>query len=181
MFWKNWKKKQPRREKFKCARCGKYHDELPALGFLSPIYFAQLSEQEKEDMADLSDDFCVIKHPDQTDRFIRTTLTIPIHDACEDLDYGIWASLSEKSFEEYRQEFGDNIEGKIYFGRICNVIDGYEESTIGLHVNVETRAGGARPKLVPHASNHQLVREWENGISMKEAVWRIEKAYDSIG
>ena len=160
---------------FKCSTCGQVHDELPALGFSSPFYYDTLNEKDKNEIAELSSDFCKITHEDQTDRFIRTTLTIKINDACEDLDYGIWVSLSEKSFKEYKAEFKNNIDGKTYFGMISNEIPDYEESTLGIHVNVNTRSGGIRPEIIPHQIEHKLISEWENGINIEEAENRVER------
>ncbi|MBC8757427.1 DUF2199 domain-containing protein [Kordia sp. YSTF-M3] len=175
MFWNKWFKKQS--SSFKCTTCGEIHDELPALGFLAPIYHDDLNEKDKTEIAEISSDFCVIHHEDQTDRFIRTTLTIEINDACENLDYGIWVSLSEKSFKEYKAEFKNNVEGKTYFGRICNEISDYKESTLGLHVNVNTLSNGIRPEIIPHENNHQLITDWKNGITLNEAEKRIKQAF----
>ena len=168
-------KRKSKKAEFRCSTCGEAHDELPALGFLSPFYYDTLNEKDKKEIADLSSDFCVITHKDQIDRFIRTTLTIPINEVCEDLDYGIWVSLSEKSFNEYKTEFKDNAEGKTYFGMISNEIPDYKESTLGLHVNVSTRSGGIRPELSIHKIEHDLISDLENGISIKEAEKRIER------
>ena len=173
-------KRKEKSTEFKCSTCGQVHDELPALGFLSPLYYDTLNEKDKKEIAELSTDFCKIKHEDQTDRFIRTTLTIKINDACEDLDYGIWVSLSEKSFNEYQSEFKNNVEGKTYFGMISNEIPDYEESTLGIHVNVNTRSGGIRPEIIPHQNEHKLISDWENGINIKEAEKRIERMTNSL-
>lgn len=166
-------KKKRKPTEFKCPTCGEVHDELPAIGFAAPFYYETLNENDKTEIAELSSDFCVIKHEDQTDRFIRTTLTIQVNDACENLDYGIWVSLSEKSFEEYRSEFKNKVEGKTYFGRISNDIPYYEETTLGLHVNVITRSGGIRPELIPHQNEHKLISDWERGITIEDAERRI--------
>lgn len=168
-------KRKPKSSEFKCSTCGEIHNELPAVGFISPFYYDTLNKTDKEKIAELSNDFCVITHEDQTDRFIRTTLTIPINEVCEDLDYGIWVSLSEKSFNEYKSEFKDNVEGKTYFGMISNEIPDYEESTLGLHVNVNTRGGGIRPEISVHRIKHDIISDLENGISIEEAKKRIER------
>lgn len=173
-----WKKQKV--QEFRCERCGEIHDGLPALGFDTPFQYAILNDQDKEEIAEISSDFCIIRHPEQTDRFIRAVMTIQINDACEDLDYGIWVSLSEKSFNNYEENFKKEAEEKTYFGRICNKILDYEESTLGLHVNVNTRNGGIRPEIIPHQSEHQLVIDWENGISIKEAKKRIKRAMKNI-
>ncbi len=168
-------KTKPKSAEFKCSTCGEVHDELPALGFSSPIYYDTLNEKDKKEIAELSSDFCIITHEDQTDRFIRTTLTLPINAVCEDLDYGIWVSLSEKNFNEYKSEFKDNIEGKTYFGMISNEIPDYKESTLGLHVNVNTRSDGMRPEVSVHRIEHDLISDLENGISIGEAEKRVER------
>ena len=142
------------------------HDELPALSFLSPDYHNYLSEEDKKEIAELCEDVCIIRHPEQTDRFIRTTMTFQIIDTCEDLDYGIWVSVSKKTFDEYKSNLKNNIEGETYFGRICNEIPEYKESTLGLHVNVVTKANEIRPEIIPHQSEHGLIRNWEKGITI---------------
>ena len=139
-----------------------------------------MSNEEKAKIANISSDFCVIQYPDQTDRFIRTTMTVQINDVCEDLDYGIWVSVSEKTFNEYENDFNTNSEEKTYFGFICNEIVDYKESTLGLHVNIETRKNGKRPLILPHQANHQLVIDFENGITIKEAENRINNMIDSL-
>lgn len=173
-------KKKPKPTEFKCSTCGEVHDELPALAFITPFYFETLNAKDKEEIAVISSDFCVITHEDQTDRFIRTTLKMQINDACEDLDYGIWVSLSEKSFDEYEAEFKNNVDGKTYFGMICNEIPDYEESTLGLHVNVNTQSGGVRPEITPHQNEHKLITDWEKGITIEEAEKRVERMKKSL-
>lgn len=169
-----WKKKRKR-----CEKCGKVHNELPAIGFDAPFYYHELSEEEKSEMTELSEDFCVITHPEQTDRFIRVVLKIPLIDRCEDFDYGIWVSVSEKTFNEYKDNFAKELEPKIYFGMICNELDDYEESTLGLHVNVETQKDGFRPEIIPHETDHPLVLDWENGITLEEAERRLKKCSET--
>lgn len=167
-------KKKHEPTQYRCSTCGQVHDELPAFGFRTPYHYDILSDEAKKTIAEISDDFCIIRHPGQTDRFIRATLTIPINDACEDLDYGIWVSLSEKNFNEYLSEFHDYTSEKTYFGTICNKIPAYAESTIGLPVNVVTSPEGLRPELVPHQSKHALVDDWEKGITIEAAENRVE-------
>lgn len=173
MFWKKWKKKKS--INFKCSMCGKIHNRLSAIGFNTPFYYEDLDENDKKDIAKISSDFCEIKHVDQTDRFIRTTLTISINDTCDNLDYGVWVSLSEKSFNEYKSDFKDNVEGKTYFGMISNDIFDYKETTLGIHVNVNTRSDGMRPEIIPHQNEHKLISDYENGINIKEARKRVKK------
>ena len=160
---------------FNCSICGEPHDELPAIGFITPFFYEILNENEKEEIAEISSDFCRITREDQTYRFIRTVLTMQVNDACQNLDYGIWVSLSEKSFNEYEDDFDNDTEEKTYFGMISNDIPDYEESTLGLQVNVNTRKGGIRPEIIPHQNEHKLIADWEKGITMAEAEKRVER------
>ena len=59
---------------FTCSQCGQVHEGFPAIAFDAPIYYNMLSEQEKNEIAELANDVCVIHYPDQTDRFIRVIL-----------------------------------------------------------------------------------------------------------
>ena len=173
MIWNKFKKKKEKQ--FKCSTCGKVHEELPSIGFKTPYHYDILSEEDKKEIAEVSDDFCVINHPEQTDRFVRAVMNIKTDNPEEDLVYGLWVSLSEKNFNEYKEHFKNQTQEKTYFGIICNQIADYEESTIGLQINVSTRLGDLRPELIPHKSEHKLVSEWENGITFHEANLRVEK------
>src|SRR5919202_316651 len=101
--------------KYVCSCCGQEHEEYPALTFSSPTFFNDLTDEEKENKAEISSDFCVIYHPEQTDRFIRGTLTQKIVDHCENLEYGLWVSLSEKSFQDYSDNFNNENHVTSYF------------------------------------------------------------------
>lgn len=158
---------------YTCSQCGKTHEEWPALAFGSPDHYHQLSEEDKERMAIIDDDFCVITHPDQTDRFIRCTLTQRVNDHCENLAYGLWVSLSEKSFMDYSDNFGNAQHEAVYFGWLCNEVPGYEEWE-SIPTTVYTRTGNQRPEIVPHEDfGHPFVRDYYHGISKQEAERKI--------
>lgn len=166
--------------KIKCSSCGKIHEEWPALTFSSPDNYNDLSENDKKNIGYLNDDFCVINHPDQTDRFIRCTLSQKVNDHCEDLDYGFWVSLSENSYSDYKENFRKEDEEKIYFGWLCNNIKGYHFSE-SIPMNVVTRKDGLRPELFPHESfDHPFVTDYYNGISKEEAERRISEMIQII-
>jgi hypothetical protein len=169
-----FKKKE---EKYVCSSCGKEHDELPALGFKTPYYYDILSDEDKQNMGNASEDFCIVAHPGQTDFFIRTTMTIPINDSCEDLDYGIWVSVSEKTYDDYEANFKSENSTQTYFGMICNEIRDYDESTLGINANINTRLDGKRPETIPHEGEHNLIKDYQNGITLEEANNRIQKAF----
>jgi hypothetical protein len=160
-------------EKFKCEKCGQEHEEWPAIAFKAPTSYDVLSEHDKKEMAELDDDFCIVRHSEQTDRFIRCTLTQEVTDHCEDLEYGLWVSLSEKSFQDYTDNFNNNDHEAIYFGWLSNDLPEYtiDES---IPMNVYTRKGNHRPKVIPHQSfEHPFISDYYNGITKAEAQKRI--------
>jgi len=165
----------PERIKFEYSCCGKIHEEWPALAFISPDNYNNLSEEDKISIGYLDSDFCKINHEDQVDRFIRCTLTQKVNDHCENLEYGLWVSLSEKSYLEYEENYQKESEEKVYFGWLCNGILGYQFSE-SIPMNVLTRNDGLRPELFPHESfEHQFVKDYYNGISKEEAERRISE------
>lgn len=160
---------------YTCECCGQVHEGWPALAYDSPSNYNELSVEERNSIAELSEDFCMIRHTDQTDRFIRVMLSLKVNDYCETLDYGLWVSLSEKSYEDYSENFNSENHEVTYFGWLCNHISGYERSTMGIPTTVYTRTGNQRPEIVPHESfEHPFVRDYFNGITKVEAERRIE-------
>lgn len=159
----------------KCSNCGKEHVGWPALTFSSPAPYNDLSEEEQESIAKLSNDFCVIEHPDQTDRFIRCTLTQKVIDHCDDLQYGIWVSLSEASYNDYYDNFESTEHITQYFGWLCSRIPPYE-STLSIPMTVRTKSGNSRPEVTPHKDfEHPFVKDYYTGITESEAVRRVEQ------
>jgi len=163
-----------------CSCCGKEHQEWPSLAFISPKHYQILSAADKEDMAEIDTDFCIIRYPEQTDRFIRCTLTQKVSDHCEDLDYGLWVSLSEKNFNDYTENFtNDNYEAT-YFGWLCNDIPEYEFDK-SIPTTVYLRGKGMRPEIVPNKDfEHPFVKDYFNGITKQEAERRISNMLNNI-
>ncbi|GAA3927585.1 DUF2199 domain-containing protein [Chitinophaga oryziterrae] len=141
--------------KYTCSSCGQVHEEWPALTFDSPTSYNILSDSMKNQIGELNADFCIVRHPGQTDRFIRGTLTLKVIDHCEGLDYGVWVSLSEKSFQDYSETFNNTSPEEKYFGWLSNDIPEYEilES---MPTTVFTRLNGLRPEM--NTYNASLVK-----------------------
>ena len=167
--------------KYTCTECGKIHEEWPALSFISPGYYDALPEEDKENIAELDADFCTVQDGNEIHRFIRCTLTQMVIDHCEDLDYGLWVSLSQKSFEDYKANFNNENHETTYFGWLSNNIPGYEFDD-SIPTTVYTRTGSHRPDIVPHQDyDHPFVHDYYNGITKAEAERRIREMMDAIG
>lgn len=163
-------------ETFQCQKCGQFHEsDWPSLAFSSPYYFATLSKEDQDKLAVLDSDFCVIKHEDQVDRFIRCVLKQKVINHCSELEYGLWVSLSEKSFEDYLDHYNDNDHEVTYFGWLANFLAEYENNNTSIPMTVYTQLGNSRPILIPHESHdHPFVYDFYHGISFEEAEKRIK-------
>lgn len=158
---------------YTCSTCGQTHDSWPALTYTSPTHYNDLSEDEKETIGWLEGDFCTITHEDQIDRFIRVVMTIPVNDHCDDLDYGLWVSVSEKTFHDYWENFHNEEHKASYFGYVCNHLLGYE-NTLSVPSTVVTQSDNRRPMVFPFDDfAHPLVQDFYHGISKEEAKRRI--------
>ena len=162
--------------KYTCNRCGKEHEGRPAIAFDSPFHYRELSDDEKHSIATLTGDFCVIKYDDQTDRFIRTIIHQKVNDDCETLDYGIWVSLSEESYMDYYDNYDNEKHEATYFGYICNMLPGYED-TLSIRANVVLR-GKIRPEVIPHddQQNNNFVKDYYTGINKDTADKRVKES-----
>ncbi|KAA1245785.1 DUF2199 domain-containing protein [Aquimarina sp. RZ0] len=175
-----WKKKKNNTGKFKCSECGEVHENWPALAYKTPTPFHNLSESEKETIGRIDSDFCVIKHEDQTDRFIRVVLKQEVNDYDDILEYGLWVSLSEQSFTDYSENFSNENHETQYFGWLCSDLPDYDNS-VSIPTTVVTKTGNEKPEIFPHKDfDHQFVKDYYNGISKQEAERRIHQMMKNI-
>jgi hypothetical protein len=147
-----------------CSRCGKEHSGLPYdWAFNEPAYWE--GPRSKHD--ELTEDLC--RWTDDAGKpsyFIRGLLTIPVVDATDDFRYGVWSSLSERSFERVIEVWDDpaRVDEDPYFGWLSNALPGYPE-TLSLALDVVTSSLDLRPEFVLHEANHPLVLEQRTGIT----------------
>jgi len=176
-----WKKKLTNKAKYKCSICNKVHEEWPALTFNSPSSYHELTENEKASIAKIESDFCTITYKDQIDRFIRVVLKQKVNDSDQDLEYGLWVSLSEMSFADYHDNFNNENHQQQYFGWLNSRIPEYE-NTLSIPTTVNTKSGNDRPEIIPHNDfDHKFVEDYYNGISRKEAEKRIHEMMKNAG
>lgn len=157
-----------------CSRCGKEHDGLPLdWAFDAPTYW----EGPRADGDFLNEDVCVWTD-DGGDRsyFVRGLIEIAVNDSEDTFAYGVWSSLSERSFERFMQLYDDpeRTREPAYFGWLSNVLPGYPR-TLNLPLDVMTPELDLRPELRLHRGDHPLILEQERGIT-RERVLEIAEA-----
>jgi hypothetical protein len=173
--------KKAKNAQYKCEICGEIHIDFPALAYPEPDSYYWLSPEEKETLKiHLDSDFCTIEYPDETEYFIRVVLKQKITDSDLTLDYGLWVSLSKKSYEDYVLNYDNKNHETIYFGWLSTKIPNYnfEES---IPTDVKTKIGSERLEIFPHSSfDHPFVSDYYDGISMKEAEKRVHNMLSNI-
>lgn len=158
-----------------CSTCGEVHQGTPlSFAWDAPEHWAWLSEEERADRGDCTADLCwMIDDAGTPARFVRGTIELPILDSADDEDstlvFGVWASLSEASFDRY-VALGDSQppDGEAYFGWLCNQLPGYPD-TLNVPTDVLPREPGIRPLIVPQRGDHPLQRDQHGGITMHRA------------
>jgi hypothetical protein len=153
----------------KCATCGSDHvlSEI-SFGANAPAQWALLSETERLNSF-LGSDQCEIKTAGETHYFVRACLDIPIVGTYKTYSWGVWVSLSVKSFQEMADHWED--PGRValgpYFGWLCTPIPGYPD-TMFLKTIVHQREPGLRPLVKLEPTEHSLAAHQRDGISVDE-------------
>ena len=151
-----------------CSCCGQRHEGSPSFGYVAPDYYDALSEPRKRDDAQLTSDVCVIRYDDATDYFARVMLEIPIVGVDDPFLWGVWVSLSEKSFERYTSTWKNADESDRWFGWFSSRLPYYPDTT-NLKTTVRPRNGGKRPAIELELTDHPLSQHYHNGISRELA------------
>ncbi|OWK74487.1 hypothetical protein CBW16_03505 [Flavobacteriaceae bacterium JJC] len=161
--------------KFKCSICGEIHTEYPSLTFAYPNSYYWLSEEQKQNAVFIDSDFCTIEYPDRTDHFIRVLLKQKIAKTSLYLEYVLWVSLSEESYEDYLFNFGNENHETLYFGWLSNALPDYKFEK-GIPVDVKTKKENLRPEIYPQLEvDHPFVHDFYHGITKEEAEKRIHQ------
>ncbi|CAM3013595.1 DUF2199 domain-containing protein [Chryseobacterium flavum] len=160
--------------KYICSCCGEEKEEWPAIAYPVPYFYSELSEEERK-KSELTSDLCIIEDPEYTHQFIRTVLIQEVTDSCQDLEYGIWVSLSETNFNEYVENYDNKEFEAEYFGWLCSYLPDYDfPESIPTTVVVNNSIG--RPFVYPHQSyDHPFVDDFYDGIAEEEAMKRINR------
>lgn len=157
---------------FTCRCCGEVHEGSPSFAYNEPAPYASLSEEQKKTIAKIDSDLCVIQGAERTDYFARAVLEVPIIGAAEPFTWGVWTSLSEKSFNRYVETYDHPVVGENFFGWVCNRVPFYPVPAATFAADVYVQPGGTRPKLVlrdVRNEGHPLIIDQREGISIARA------------
>ncbi len=170
--------------KFVCNCCGIEQREYPALVYPTPEYYTYLSKEE-QDKAKMNTDTCIIQEGDETYRFIRGVFVQKVIDSCQDLEYGLWVSLSEKSFLDYKEQSHKAGHKEVYFGWLNAQLPDYEPAEMeNIKTLVITQGNSLRPiiEVVTDQENQtKFVADCKNGITTEEALKRIKRVVQNKG
>jgi hypothetical protein len=160
---------------FLCSSCGKWHDELPLdFGADAPDLVSEIPPPEYEARVVGNSDFFVI---DNQYYFAHGIIEIPILESEQSFNWGVWVSLSEKSFKRMTELLHAEEREKepAYFGWLSTALP-YSETTLNLKTMVHTQAVGLRPKIELEPTSHPLAIEQKQGITME----RVQKIAEQM-
>jgi hypothetical protein len=155
--------------KFKCATCGREHDiEDISFGSARPAQWELLSDAERKE-SELSDELCVITFNGELAYFQNACLEVPIRGTDRAFTWGVWVSLSKKSFGEVVDHWKDPDRTLLgpYFGWLCTRIPGYPD-TMHLKTMVHNRKVGIKPRVELEPTEHPLSQHQQQGISPED-------------
>jgi hypothetical protein len=150
---------------FTCHVCGQHHDELPMdFAAEAPAAYCSVPVEERDRRCTLTSDLCVI---DGREFFIRGCLEVPVVDGSRPFVWGVWTSLSERSFKRVWDIWdlpGQEAEPP-FFGWLCTSLPLYP-NTLLLKTHVHTQSIGRRPLVELEPTDHPLAVEQRCGITM---------------
>jgi hypothetical protein len=148
---------------FTCTCCGQDHDGLPfAYTMAAPVYWSPELAENPANV--LGEEQCVIN---DEHFFVRGRIVLPVLDADEDFEWGVWVSLSPTNFFRMIDVFEDpaRVNEPPYFGWLSTVLPGYEPTTLNLKTNLHTQEIGVRPLVEVEPTGHPLAVEQHEGIT----------------
>jgi hypothetical protein len=154
---------------WQCPSCGLMHTMPFDLACDQPDFWQGSTEKSPNSRVLTSDnilteDFCII---DGQHYFVRCVLELTLigWDG-EAFGFGVWATLSKKTFALYREIFDSGHQGAQgpWFGWFSNRLKGYPD-TLNLKCQVHPQEGRQRPYIELEATDHPLAVEQRTGIT----------------
>jgi hypothetical protein len=148
-----------------CRGCGQRHEGLPfSYGAQAPAYWRD--ELSGDAGSVLDDETCIIQAQHY---FVRARLVIPVVDADEDFEWGVWVSLSGANFRRTVDLWttpGREPE-PAHFGWLSTQLPAYPAETLNLKTEVHNDQVGTRPHVFLEPTDHPLAVEQRTGITVE--------------
>jgi len=137
------------------------------MSFDGPVDFDALDEETAQ-VAHVDSDFCEVRYSTgEVDRFIRCLLPLPVPEIANEFCFGVWMSVSEASWNVYRDGFDTGSYGSPgCFGYLMHVIPEYEGSYL-LHADVRFQSR-LRPRVMLHETDHPLYAAQRDGVDVRQ-------------
>ena len=160
--------------RFHCAACGNFHEGMPSFGTDAPLNYYSVAAAERGDRCVLGTDDCVI---DGEDYFVRGCIELPVHGEAEPFTWGVWVSLSEKSFKAWSECFNQDVRSHVgpFFGWLNAWLKPYPD-TMNIKTRVHLRDNGIRPFIELEPTEHPLAIEQREGITVE----RVAELYAAL-
>lgn len=126
-------------------------------------------DRETRAASQLDDDFCEVRYSSgEVDRFIRCLLPLPVRRISSEFRFGVWMSVSERSWDVYRIGFDSGVYGEAAcFGYLMHEIPDFEGSFL-LHADVFFQPGKLRPNVFLQEGKHPLIAAQRQGIDVAQ-------------
>jgi hypothetical protein len=162
---------------FTCDTCGKVHDLAEiSFGTHAPDPWGGLTDAERA-ISELGDETCITRHENgEQNYFIRARIILPIRGTARTFEWGVWCSLSERSFNELTAHWYDPARTKLgpHFGWLCTRLSPYP-NTVLLKTLVHQQPVGVRPTVELEPTDHPLAVQQRDGIDPADLQAMVRK------
>ena len=130
----------------------------------------------------LNSDFCKIRRIGKpVERYILALLPLPIIGSDQTFDFGVWMSVSKRSWAIYEKGF----ETEVYdepncFGWLMHELPKFP-STISLPCTIEFRDDRLRPMVWVHETDHPLYEAQQEGVNLDYIKGLMAKFHERWG
>ncbi len=153
-------------KRFRCATCGKEHEELPLdLGYPYPADFYRISAHQRERRIDCNEDLCSI---DKREHYARGVLALPIKGTDQEFRWGVWARIAPEDLKRYLELWDSDAasDEQPFPGVLSGGIQAYPGSD-GLPVAVKLLVR-LRPRFSVLNTDHPLGIAQREGVSWED-------------
>lgn len=146
-----------------CRGCGEGHEGLPfSYAAEAPTYWNEAFQSDERSV--LESETCIVQAQHY---FVRARLVIPVLDAQEDFEWGVWVSLSRDNFSRVLDKWTTpgREQEPAYFGWLSTQLPVYPAETLNLKTELHTEPVGTRPHVLLEPTDHPLAVEQRSGIT----------------